>query len=495
MGKPTGFLEFTRELPHDRLPAERIGDWSEFHDHMPEEKLRQQGARCMDCGVPFCHTGKLIAGMASGCPINNLIPEWNDLVYRGLWREALDRLHKTNNFPEFTGRVCPAPCEGSCVLGINEPPVTIKNIECTIIDKGFEEGWVVPEPPDQRTGKKVAVVGSGPAGLACAAQLNRAGHWVTVFERADRIGGLLMYGIPNMKLDKGIVQRRTDLMASEGVRFITGCEIGKDFPADRLLVEFDAVVLCGGATRPNDFFMKTPGRELRGIHFAMEFLHANTKSLLDSKRDDGTYISARGKNVVVLGGGDTGTDCVGTAIRQGCRSLVQLEIVPTPPLQRAADNPWPQWPKVYRMDYGQEEAAALWGADPRRYAVQTTKFSGDESGHVRAIEIVQVDWVLDNGRAMPKNKPSTETVLPAQLVLLALGFSGPESQLLDGLGVEKDPRSNAKAEYGQYATNVPGVFAAGDMRRGQSLVVWAIHEGRGAARECDRFLMGKTDLP
>jgi glutamate synthase (NADPH/NADH) small chain len=496
MGKPTGFMEFARELPMARPPVERVRDWHEFHEHAGEEMLRNQGARCMDCGVPFCHTGSLLEGMASGCPINNLIPEWNDLVYRGQWKDALDRLHKTNNFPEFTGRVCPAPCEGSCVLGINAPPVTIKSIECAIVDKGFEEGWIVPEPPARRTGKKVAVVGSGPAGLAAAAQLNRAGHLVTVFERSDRIGGLLMYGIPNMKLDKNaVVQRRVDLLAAEGITFVTGCEVGKDFPAAKLRSDFDAVVLCGGATRPNDFFLKTEGRQLTGIHFAMEFLHANTKSLLDSGHQDGKFISAKGKDVIVIGGGDTGTDCVGTALRQGCKSLLQLEIVPRPPDGRAADNPWPQWPKVYRLDYGQEEGKALWGEDPRRYAIQTTKFLGDEQGQVRAIETFLVEWSKGNGRSVPVNVPGTDKLLPAQLVLLALGFSGPENQLLDQLGVEKDQRTNAKAEHGKFATSVPGIFAAGDMRRGQSLVVWAINEGRGAARECDRFLMGETMLP
>jgi glutamate synthase (NADPH/NADH) small chain len=495
MGKPTGFLEYPRELPLVRSPAERVRDWSEFHGHGDEELLRQQGARCMDCGVPFCHTGALMGDMASGCPVNNLIPEWNDLVYRGLWKEALERLHKTNNFPEFTGRVCPAPCEGSCVLGIAEPPVTIKNIECTIIDRGFEEGWVVPQPPPQRTGQKVGVVGSGPAGLACADQLNRAGHWITVFERADRVGGLLMYGIPNMKLDKRLVQRRVDLMKAEGVVFVTNCEVGKDYPAEKLRSEFDAVVLCGGATRPNDFFARTEGRHLEGIHFAMEFLHANTKSLLDSNHQDGRYLSARGKDVIVIGGGDTGTDCVGTALRHGCKSILQLEIVPRPPDQRAPDNPWPQWPKVYRLDYGQEEAAALFGADPRQYAIQTTRFVDDGRGHVKAIHTVRVEWVKDNGRPTPRPIAGTEKVFPADLVLFALGFSGPESQLLDRLGVEKDGRSNAKAEHGKFATSAAGVFAAGDMRRGQSLVVWAINEGRGAARECDRYLMGKTELP
>jgi glutamate synthase (NADPH/NADH) small chain len=507
MGKPTGFLEYPRELPLARPPAVRIHDWLEFHEHADEAMLAKQGARCMDCGVPFCHTGAVLDGMASGCPINNLIPEWNDLVYKGLWHEALERLLKTNNFPEFTGRVCPAPCEGSCVLGINEPPVTIKSIECAIIDKGFEMGWLAPHPPHKCTGKRVAVVGSGPAGLAAADQLNKAGHRVTVFERADRIGGLLMYGIPNMKLDKQLVQRRVDLMAAEGVEFITNCEVGKDvrlLSADgRFSIEgssvhrqfFDAVVLCGGATKPNDFFTKTEGRNLRGIHFAMEFLHSNTKSLLDSNHVDGRYISARDKDVIVIGGGDTGTDCVGTALRHGCRSLWQLEIVPRPPLERAPDNPWPQWPKVYKLDYGQEEGKALWGEDPRRYAVQTTRFLGDDQGRLRAIETVQVEWVKHNGRAAPRNIPGTENLLPAQLVLLALGFSGPESQLLDQLGVAKDQRSNARAEHGKFATNVPGIFAAGDMRRGQSLVVWAINEGRGAARECDRWLMGETSLP
>jgi glutamate synthase (NADPH/NADH) small chain len=507
MGKPTGFMDYKRELPLAEAPAERVRHWREFHAHAAESMLQKQGARCMDCGIPFCHTGALLEGMASGCPINNLIPEWNDLVYKGLWREALDRLHKTNNFPEFTGRVCPAPCEGSCVLGINEPPVTIKSIECAIVDKGFEQGWIVPEPPAFRTGKRVAVVGSGPAGLAAAAQLNRAGHWVTVFERADRIGGLLMYGIPNMKLDKDIVQRRVDLLAAEGVIFIPNTEVGKNYPAEKLRHDFDSVILAGGATKPNDFFTKTEGRNLQGIHFAMEFLHGNTKSLLDravaglleAGLQEAGYnpppISAKDKDVVVIGGGDTGTDCVGTALRQGCRSLVQLEIVPKPPLERADDNPWPQWPKVYRLDYGQEEGKALWGEDPRQYAIQTTKFVGDDAGRLQAIYTVLVEWVKDNGRATPRNIPGSEKVLPAQLVLLALGFSGPENQLLDQLGVEKNPRSNAKAEHGQFATNVPGVFAAGDMRRGQSLVVWAINEGRGAARECDRFLMGETGLP
>ncbi len=493
MGKPTGFKEIARELPKDRSPKERIKDWQEFHEHMPEDKLQAQGARCMDCGIPFCHTGSIVAGMASGCPVNNLIPEWNDLVYRGLWREALDRLHKTNNFPEFTGRVCPAPCEGSCVLGISEPAVTIKNIECSIIDKGFDEGWVVAEPPAVHTGKKVAIVGSGPAGLAAAAQLNKAGHTVTVYERADRIGGLLMYGIPNMKLDKEVVQRRVNLMAKEGVKFVTNTEIGKTIPADQLKKEFDAILLAGGATKPRD--LPIEGRQLKGIHFAMEFLHANTKSLLD-KHKNGNFISAANKDVIVIGGGDTGTDCVGTSMRHGCKSLIQLEILPKPPESRAPDNPWPQWPKVYKLDYGQEEAAALFGADPRQYLVTAKKFEDDGKGNVKAIHIVRIEWAKnEKGQFIPKEIAGSEKVLPAQLVLLAMGFLGPEDTVLGQLGVERDERSNAKAEYGKYATNVKGVFAAGDMRRGQSLVVWAINEGRGAARAVDQFLMGYTNLP
>ncbi len=494
MGKPTGFLEYERELPEERPPIERIRDWDEFHQHFSEKKLQLQGARCMDCGVPFCHTGIILGGMTSGCPINNLIPEWNDLVYRGLWREALERLHKTNNFPEFTGRICPAPCEAACVLGINEPPVTIKSVECAIIDKGFEEGWVVPEPPAKRTGKKVAVVGSGPAGLACAAQLNKAGHWVTVFERDDRVGGLLMYGIPNPHLDKKVVQRRIDLMAEEGVEFVTSVEVGKDYPAGRLLEEFNAVVLCGGATKPRD--LPIEGRDLKGIHFAMEFLRANTKSLLDSNLRDGNYISANGKNVIVLGGGDTGTDCVATAMRHGCKSLVQFEILAQPPTERAADNPWPQWAKVYRLDYGQEEAAAVFGSDPRRYNISTKGFVGDGSGNVKELHTIGIEWQKgDNGRPVIKEISGTEKVWPTDLILLALGFLGPEDTLLNQLGVERDERSNARAEHGKFTTNVKGVFAAGDMRRGQSLVVWAINEGREAARECDRYLMGSTNLP
>ena len=494
MGKPTGFLEFQRELPTDRPAGERIADWKEFHLQMSEADMKKQGARCMDCGIPFCHMGQLVSGMASGCPIHNLIPEWNDLIYRGLWKEALERLHKTNNFPEFTGRVCPAPCEGSCVCGINDPPVTIKHNECAIIDRGWENGWVKPEPPQKRTGRKVAVIGSGPAGISAAAQLNRAGLLVTVFERADRPGGLLMYGIPNMKLDKKeVVLRRLALLEKEGVKFVCNTEVGKNHPADKLLKEFDAVILATGATKPRD--LPISGRELKGIHFAVDFLAANTRSILDGHTNSG-FVSAAGRDVVVIGGGDTGTDCVGTSMRHGCKSLVQVEILPKPPLERAKDNPWPEWPKTYKMDYGQEEAAAKFGADPRIYLTTATKFDGDAGGHVKAVHTVQVEWAKDDkGRFIPKHVPGTEKVLPAQLVLLAMGFLGPEQPLLDVLKIERDARTNAKAEFEKYATNIKGVFACGDCRRGQSLVVWAFNEGRGAARECDRYLMGATNLP
>jgi glutamate synthase (NADPH/NADH) small chain len=494
MGKPTGFIEYLRELPLDRSALERIRDWNEFHLHMEEKKLREQAARCMDCGIPFCHTGTLLNGMASGCPIHNLIPEWNDLVYRGLWKEALERLHKTNNFPDFTGRVCPAPCEGSCVLGINAPPVTIKNLEYTIIERGWEEGWVVPEPPRARTGKKVAVIGSGPAGLCAAAQLNKAGHLVTVFERADRVGGLLTYGIPNMKLDKEqVVFRRIRQMEAEGITFLASTEVGVNYLAEKLLKEFDAVVLCTGATKPRD--LPVEGRNLKGVYFAMDFLTSNTRSLLERHRN-GNYVSAEGKDVIVIGGGDTGTDCVGTSMRHGCRSLAQLEILPRPPMDRASDNPWPEWPKVYRLDYGQEEAAAKFGGDPRIYLTTVKKFIGDADGRVKEALTVQIQWERnDKGQFIPKEVPGTEQVRPAQLVLLAMGFLGPEQPLLDSLGVERDARTNIKAEFEKYSTSVKGVFAAGDCRRGQSLVVWAFNEGRGAARECDRYLMGHTNLP
>ncbi len=491
MGKQTGFLEYDRAIPEDRDPLKRLQDWKEFHMQMYKEELEIQGARCMDCGTPYCHTGMILSGAASGCPVNNLIPEFNDLVYRGLWQEAYHRLDITNNFPEFTGRVCPAPCEGSCVLGIIEPPVTIKNLECAIIDEAFTQGWVEAVKPTLCTGKKVAVIGSGPAGLACADQLNKAGHEVKVYEREDRIGGLLMYGIPNMKLDKSTVQRRVNLMAAEGIEFITNCEVGKDLSMESLRDEMDAIVLCCGATVPRD--LNIEGRELNGIHFAMDFLTLSTKSLLQNTEPK---LTAEGKHVIVIGGGDTGTDCVGTSLRQKCKSVVQLEIMPKPPFQRAEDNPWPEWPKIYKMDYGQEEAAALQGDDPRQYCVMTNKFVGDEQGHVKEIHTVTGEWVtLEDGRKTLKVIPGTEKVYPADLVLLAMGFIGPDETIPQALKLERDARNNVKAEYGKFSTSAEGVFAAGDMRRGQSLVVWAINEGRAAARECDRYLMGETQLP
>jgi glutamate synthase (NADPH/NADH) small chain len=490
MGKTTGFMEFQREPAHVRPPLERIKDWAETHPGYEEKTLRDQGARCMDCGIPYCHTGAMVNGMAMGCPIHNLIPEWNDLVYRGQWQEAIIRLHKTNNFPEFTGRVCPAPCEGSCTLGINQPAVTIKTIENEIIEHAFLEGWVTADPPLARTGMKVAVVGSGPAGLAAAAQLNRAGHEVTVYERDDRVGGLLMYGIPNMKLDKGVVERRIKLLEAEGIKFLTGVAIGRDIPAAKLTAEFDASVLAIGSTIPRDLLVE--GRELSGIHYAMDFLTANTKALLDGSV---TPISAAGKNVIVIGGGDTGTDCVGTAIRQGAKSVTQLEILPKPPDTRASDNPWPQWPKVYKLDYGQEEAAAVWGADPRRYLVNTQKLTGSD-GNVTEIHTVEIEWVHTPGtRPEMREKPGTEQSLPADLVLIAMGFVGPQQELPSALGCKLDHRGNIVHDH-DYMTTVPGVFSAGDCSRGQSLVVWAIQEGRQAARAVDKFLMfGETVLP
>ena len=475
MGKATGFKEFDRSTVPYRAEADRLLDYREIYTVPEPSHLETQGARCMDCGVPFCQSDH-------GCPISNLIPEWNDLVYRGQWRDALDRLHKTNNFPEFTGRVCPAPCEGACVLGITNPAVTIKNIEASIIDRGFEEGWVVPEPPEKRTGKSVAVVGSGPCGLAAAAQLNKAGHQVTVFERADRIGGLLMYGIPNMKLDKETVERRVQIMREEGIEFRVNCDIGVDESVHSLLESFDSVLLATGATLARD--LPIPGREGPGVHLAMEFLTANTKSLLDSKHEDGAYISAKNKHVIVIGGGDTGTDCIGTSLRHGCASLVNFEIMPEPPEGRADGNPWPEWPRIFRVDYGHEEAAKRFGDDPRVYAISGKRVIDNGNGHVSALETIEVQWV--NGR--PEEVPGTEKIWPADLVLLSMGFLGPEHYISDALELELDPRSNYKTESGEFQTTHPKVFAAGDCRRGQSLVVRAIDEGRKVAQQIDGFL-------
>jgi NAD(P)H-dependent glutamate synthase small subunit len=486
MGKPTGFMEFTKKNVPYRDAAERLNDFNEIFTQPDDEHLRIQGARCMDCGVPFCQSD-------SGCPIDNLIPEWNDLVYQGRWHEALERLHKTNNFPEFTGRTCPAPCEGACVLGITDPPVTIKNIENAIIDRGFAEGWVRAQVPRVRTGQKVAIVGSGPAGLAAAEQLNRAGHSVTIYERADRIGGLLMYGIPNMKLDKNVVDRRVKLLADSGIEFVTGADVGRNVDPAQLQADNDAVLLTVGATLPRD--LDIPGRGLAGVHFAMEFLTANTRSLLDSNLEDGNFINAKGKHVVVIGGGDTGADCIGTSLRHGCASLINLELLDQPPEDRAADNPWPLWPKILRTDYAHEEAAERFGADPRSYAIVSKAFGDDGNGNVAKVEAVRVKWRSNKrGPRMTEIKGSKEA-MQADLVLLAMGFLGPEAYLGDALNIERDARSNFKAEHGKFQTNVPGVFAAGDCRRGQSLVVWAINEGRGAARAVDAHLRGTSRLP
>ena len=485
MGRPTGFIEIQRRGQPARPPLERIHDWSEAHPRLSDDELADQGARCMDCGIPFCHTGVLISGMASGCPINNLIPEWNDLVYRGQWREASIRLHRTNNFPEFTGRVCPAPCEGSCTVGLNDDPVAIKTIEQEIADRAWDEGWITPAPPLTRTGHRIAVIGSGPAGLSAADQLNKAGHHVTVFERAGRIGGLLMYGIPNMKLDKDVVSRRVGLMEEEGIDFRTGVTVGADIATEQLQAEFDAVVLATGATVARD--LAIPGRELGGIHLAMSYLRGNTRRLLDGGADAEAPIDAAGKDVLVIGGGDTGTDCVGTAIRQGARNVRQLELLGRPPLERAPNNPWPEWPKVYKLDYGQEEAEALWGEDPRRYSTATRRFIG-RNEHVTGVEIADLSWQTGpDGKVAMREVPGTAQVLPADLVLLALGFLGPEPALPKAFDCELDPRGNVRTDPDKM-TSVPGVFAAGDCSRGQSLVVWAIREGRTAAEGVDRYL-------
>ena len=483
MGKTTGFKEFAREAAPYRDAAARLLDFDEINTPHDEARLTVQGARCMDCGVPFCQAD-------DGCPIDNLIPEWNDLVYEGRWREALDRLHKTNNFPEFTGRVCPAPCEGACVLGITDPPVTIKNIEMAIIDKGFAQGWVTATPPATRTGRRIAVVGSGPAGLSAAAQLNSAGHRVTVYEREDRIGGLLMYGIPNMKLDKRTVQRRVDLLSEEGIDFVTGAAVadGGDGSLDarRLRDENDALLLATGATVPRD--LPIAGRDLPGVHFAMEYLTDSTRALLGGTAPT---LSAEGRDVIVIGGGDTGTDCIGTSLRQSCRSLTNFELFPKPPAERAADNPWPQWPRIFRVDYGHEEGASRFGRDPRVYSVSSKSFIASDDGSLAGIRTTDV--ALKNGRL--EEVPGSEREWKADLVLLSMGFLGPEHDVSDPLGIAYDERSNYAAEYGRYVTSADGVFAAGDCRRGQSLVVHAINEGREAAREIDRYLMGSTLLP
>ena len=476
MGKPTGFKEFERKTEPYRDAVERLVDFKEIYTDHQLEHLSTQGARCMDCGVPFCQS-------SNGCPVYNLIPEWNDLIYKNRWREALDRLHKTNNFPEFTGRVCPAPCEGSCVLGIHEPPVTIKNIECAIVDKGFEEGWILPDPPKKRTDKKVAIVGSGPAGLAAAAQLNYEGHNVTVYERDDRIGGLLMYGIPNMKLDKSIVDRRVDILREEGINFFTNSDVGGSGPnslsINKLLESNDCILLTTGATIPRD--LKIPGREGSGVHFAMDFLLRNTKSLLDSKLTDGQYIDARNKKVIVIGGGDTGTDCIGTSLRHNCKSLVNFEITPKPPAERASTNPWPTWPIIFRVDYGHEEAAARYGEDPRAYSISGKEFVRDDAGRLLGINTIDVDHEFNE-------IAGTIRFWEADLIFLSMGFLGPEPYVFEDLNLALDERSNYQADYGCFQTSHEKIFAAGDCRRGQSLVVRAIDEGRQVAEKIHTFL-------
>lgn len=492
MGKPTGFLEFDRKEAAHTEPLERIRDFQEFKKPLSLKEQQKQGARCMECGVPFCQSGMMIAGMASGCPLHNLVPETNDLVYRGKWKQAYDRLAKTHSFPEFTSRVCPALCEAACTCNVNGEPVATKENERAIIEKAWEEGWVTPQKIPVRTGKKVAVIGSGPSGLAVAQELNRRGHEVTVFERRDRIGGLLRYGIPNMKLDKSVIDRRVKLMEAEGVVFRTGVDVGKDRKASQIRKDFDRVVLACGASNPRD--ISVPGREAGNICFAVDFLTSVTKSLLDSNFEDKQYISPKGKDVLVIGGGDTGNDCVGTAIRLGAKSVTQLEMMPEPPKERTLQNPWPEWPRVLKTDYGQEEAIAVFGKDPRIYQTTVTEFIKDEKGNVKKAKIVKLAPKKDEktGRMNMVPVEGTEEERPAQLVLIAAGFLGSQKYVTDAFGTDLNPRTNVLTKPEEYETSVPGVFVAGDMHRGQSLVVWAIAEGRKAAEAVDRSLMGSS---
>lgn len=494
MGSPTGFIEYERKHARMEEPKKRVLHFREFKNYLPEEEQQKQGARCMDCGVPFCQSGMMLGGMVSGCPLYNLVPETNDLAYQGKWKQAYHRLAQTHCFPEFTSRVCPALCEAACTCNLHGEPVGTKEIEHAIIERAFAEGWVKPQTPAVRTGKKVAVVGSGPAGLACAQQLNRRGHLVTVFEKSDRIGGLLRYGIPNMKLEKHIIDRRIRLMEEEGVIFRTGADIGKDVMAAELKDEFDRVVLCCGASSPRD--ITVPGRELKGICFATDFLGAVTKNLLDSDFEKVPYHLAKNKNVLVIGGGDTGNDCVGTAIRLGAKSVIQLEMMPKAPDERAEDNPWPQWPRILKTDYGQEEAEAIFGRDPRVYQTTVKEFTGNKKGEVSQAVTVSLKPVTDKktGRMTMVPVEGSEKKVPADLVLIAAGFTGSEAYVTDAFQVGVDGRSNVKTKTEQYETTVPGVFTAGDMHRGQSLVVWAIREGRDAARAVDASLMGYSNL-
>lgn len=493
MGKPTGFLEYERKDKLAAAPLERIRNFNEFKTPLPLEEQRIQGARCMACGVPFCQYGRILMGMASGCPLHNLVPEWNDLIYHGNWEQAYKRLTRTNNFPEFTSRVCPALCEKACTCGLYDEPVSTQANEYSIIENAYKEGYAAPKRPKVRTGKKVAIIGSGPSGLAAADQLNKRGHSVTVYERSDRVGGLLRYGIPNMKLDKRVIDRKIDVMKKEGVSFFTDMNVGVDVTKEELAKEYDAVILACGASKPRD--IKAPGREAGGIYFAVDFLKATTKSLLDSNMEDQHYISAKGKHVVVIGGGDTGNDCVGTSIRHGAASILQIEMMPEPPKERTLDNPWPQWPKILKTDYGQEEAIAVFGDDPRVYQTTVKEFIPDENGNLAKVQLVNLEFVKDpSGRMKPIEVPGSEYEVEAELVLIAAGFLGCEDYVAEAFGVERSLRGNVSTETGHYATSEPGVFSAGDMRRGQSLVVWAISEGRAAAAEADQYLMGYTNL-
>ena len=495
MGKPTGFMEYKRETGKCISPFERIKNYNEFHLHMSDEKQRLQAARCMECGVPFCQSGMIIDGAASGCPLHNLIPEWNDLIYNGNWERAAGRLLKTNNFPEFTSRVCPALCEAACTCNIVNDPVCVKENEYAIIERAFRTGLIKAVPPSVRTGKKVAVIGSGPAGLAAADQLNKRGHSVTVYERSDRPGGLLMYGIPNMKLEKSVIMRRITLMEQEGIAFVTNADIGSaEYPAEKILSMYDAVILACGASLPRD--INVPGRDANGVCFAVDFLKATTKKLLDQDKSDDKFISAKDKNVVVIGGGDTGNDCVGTAIRHGCSSVTQLEMMPKLPEKRTEDNPWPAWPRISKTDYGQEEAAALSGFDPRIYQTTVKEFIKDENGNLNAVRTVQLrsEKNAQTGRNELTEIPGSEKEIPAELVLIAAGFLGSQSYVADAFGVELTERMNIKTQNGSYRTEAEKIFTAGDMRRGQSLVVWAISEGREVAKEVDEFLIGYSNL-
>ena len=494
MGKPTGFLEYERKNAKAEAPLERIKHFNEFHTPLSHEEQQKQGARCMACGVPFCQAGQMLGGMMSGCPLQNLVPEWNDLVYLGNWEEAYYRLSSTSNFPEFTGRVCPGLCEAACTCNLNGDPVGTKSNELAIIENAYKMGYAHARPPKVRSGKKVAVIGSGPSGLATADQLNRRGHSVTVYERRDRVGGLLMYGIPNMKLEKHIVERKINIMKEEGVTFVTNCNVGVDVKAEQLLKEYDRVVLCCGAANPRD--IKAPGRDAKGIYFAVDFLKGVTKSLLDSNLKDGNFVSAKDKHVVIIGGGDTGNDCVGTSIRLGAKSVTQIEMMPKAPDHRAANNPWPEWPKICKTDYGQEEAIAMFGHDPRIYESTVKEFIKDKNGNLSAVKLVKLAWEKDpeTGRMNMKEIPDSEQILEAQIVLIAAGFLGSQKYVTDAFKVAVDGRSNVKTEAGKYKTSVDNIFTAGDMHTGQSLVVKAIRQGRECAREVDESLMGYSNM-